>query len=104
MARFTFNLSQVVRYNVYVDGPTRMDALRKLVRDLQEADGKPIDLYEIGSDGLTIDVGLGESRDEIDDGLRQMQRCEDSDGRDRRAGQRIQRGYAAERKEAPRQS
>jgi hypothetical protein len=57
MARFTFNLSQMVRYNVYVEAPTRMDALRKLIRDLQEADGKPIDLYEVDSDGLTIDVG-----------------------------------------------
>lgn len=57
MARFTFNLSQMVRYNVYVEAPTRMDALRKLIHDLQEADGKPIDLYEVDSDGLTIDVG-----------------------------------------------
>jgi hypothetical protein len=57
MALFTFNLSQTVRYNVYVDAPTRMDALRKLVCDLQEPDGEPIDLYEIDNDGLTIDAG-----------------------------------------------
>jgi hypothetical protein len=67
MARFTFNLSQMVRYNVYVEAPTRMDALRKLIRDLQEADGKPIDLYEVDSDGLTIDVGqMDVSGEEID--------------------------------------
>jgi hypothetical protein len=57
MARFAFNLSQTVRYNVYVEAPTRMDALHKLVRDLQEPDGKPIDLYEVDNDGLTIDAG-----------------------------------------------
>jgi hypothetical protein len=93
MARFTFNLSQTVRYNVYVDAPTRMDALRKLVCDLQEPDGKPIDLYEVDNDGLTIDAGEMEiSGAEIDDGLRT-----------RRSGQRtIQRGYDLRRKEARR--
>jgi hypothetical protein len=71
MARFTFNLSQTVRYNTYVEAPTRMDAFRKLIHELQEPDGKPIDLYEIGSDGLTIDVGQTDpSHDEIDDSLR----------------------------------
>jgi hypothetical protein len=94
MARFTFNLSQTVRYNVYVDAPTRMDALRKLVCDLQEPEGKPIDLYEVDNDGLTIDAGEMEiSGAEIDSGLRT-----------RRAGQReIQRGYdVGRRKEARR--
>jgi hypothetical protein len=63
MARFTFNLSQTVRYNVFVDAPTRMDALRKLVCDLQEPDGEPIDLYEVENDGLTIDAGQMEVSD-----------------------------------------
>jgi hypothetical protein len=93
MARFTFNLSQTVRYNVYVDAPTRMDALRKLVCDLQEPDGEPIDLYEIANDGLTIDagqMGLGVN----DDGLRR-----------RRADLPIQREYdAGARKEGRRRS
>jgi hypothetical protein len=94
MARFTFNLSQTVRYNVYVDAPTRMDALRKLVCDLQEPDGEPIDLYEIANDGLTIDAGqMGLSIN--DDGLRR-----------RRAELRpIQREYdAGARKEGRRRS
>jgi hypothetical protein len=70
MARFTFNVSQMVRYNVYVEAPTRMDALRKLIRELQEPDGKPIDLYEIDSDGLTIDISqMDISDDEINDDL-----------------------------------
>jgi hypothetical protein len=70
MARFTFNVSQMVRYNVYVEAPTRMDALRKLIRELQEPDGKPIDLYEIDSDGLTIDISqMDISDDEINDNL-----------------------------------
>ena len=70
MARFTFNVSQMVRYNVYVEAPTRMDALRKLIRELQEPDGKPIDLYEIDSDGLTIDISQMDISDvEINDDL-----------------------------------
>jgi hypothetical protein len=68
MARFTFKLSQTVRYNVHVDGPTRMDALRKLVSDLQEPDGEPIDLYEVDNDGLTIDASPLELSAAIGDG------------------------------------
>jgi hypothetical protein len=93
MARFTFNLSQTVRYNVFVDAPTRMDALRKLVCDLQEPDGEPIDLYEVDNDGLTIDAG-------------QMEVSGDNSLRMRRPGQRpIQREFdAGRRKEARRRS
>ena len=70
MARFTFNLSQTVRYNTYVEAPTRMDAFRKLIHELQEPDGKPIDLYEIDSDSLTIDISqMDISDDEINDDL-----------------------------------
>jgi hypothetical protein len=97
MARFTFNLSQTVRYNVFVDAPTRMDALRKLVCDLQVADGKPIDLYEVDNDGLTIDAGqMDVIGDEIDDAL-QMRRA--------RPKPTIHRSYdvVGRRKEARRQ-
>jgi hypothetical protein len=91
MARFTFNLSQTVRYNVFVDAPTRMDALRKLVCDLQEPEGEPIDLYEVDNDGLTIDAG-------------QMEVSGDKSLRMKRAAQTpIQRVYdVGRRKEARR--
>jgi hypothetical protein len=97
MARFTFNLSQTVRYNVFVDAPTRMDALRNLIRDLQVADGKPIDLYEVDNDGLTIDAGqMDLIGDEIDNSL-QMRRA--------RQKPTIHRSYdvVGRRKEARRQ-
>jgi Arc/MetJ-type ribon-helix-helix transcriptional regulator len=68
MPKYRFNLSQRVDYSCDVEAPSRIEALRKLIRDLQEADGEELDLAERDSGPMELDeLQTDEEGDEIDD-------------------------------------